>query len=123
MGCIVNGPGEMADADFGYVGGSPGKIDLYVGKVKQLSSLKTLMGLIKIYKYVIIEKNYALKDLQFPKELRLHKNLKFVKRRDFKLEFVTQTVVKRGIVMEQATDALIQLIKDHGRWVDPPADE
>lgn len=33
MGCIVNGPGEMADADFGYVGGTPGKIDLYVGKV------------------------------------------------------------------------------------------
>lgn len=33
MGCIVNGPGEMADADFGYVGGAPGKIDLYVGKV------------------------------------------------------------------------------------------
>ncbi|GAA0182997.1 hypothetical protein LIER_30488 [Lithospermum erythrorhizon] len=65
MGCIVNGPGEMADADFGYVGGSPGKIDLYVGK----------------------------------------------------------TVVKRGIAMEGATDALIQLIKDHGRWVDPPAEE
>ena len=61
MGCIVNGPGEMADADFGYVGGAPGKIDLYVGK----------------------------------------------------------TVVKRAIAMEQATDALIQLIKDHGRWVDP----
>ncbi|GAB4825428.1 hypothetical protein Ancab_008301 [Ancistrocladus abbreviatus] len=65
MGCIVNGPGEMADADFGYVGGAPGKIDLYVGK----------------------------------------------------------TVVKRGIAMENATDALIQLIKDHGRWVDPPAEE
>jgi (E)-4-hydroxy-3-methylbut-2-enyl-diphosphate synthase len=32
MGCIVNGPGEMADADFGYVGSGPGKIDLYVGK-------------------------------------------------------------------------------------------
>merc|ERR1712174_26846 len=32
MGCIVNGPGEMADADFGYVGTVPGKIDLYVGK-------------------------------------------------------------------------------------------
>ncbi|XP_074565020.1 4-hydroxy-3-methylbut-2-en-1-yl diphosphate synthase (ferredoxin), chloroplastic-like [Curcuma longa] len=61
MGCIVNGPGEMADADFGYVGGAPGKIDLYVGK----------------------------------------------------------TVLKRGIEMEYATDALIQLIKDHGRWVDP----
>ncbi|WOL12956.1 4-hydroxy-3-methylbut-2-en-1-yl diphosphate synthase (ferredoxin), chloroplastic [Canna indica] len=65
MGCIVNGPGEMADADFGYVGGAPGKIDLYVGK----------------------------------------------------------TVVKRGIAMEQATDALIQLIKDHGRWVEPPTEE
>ncbi|KAH9660835.1 4-hydroxy-3-methylbut-2-en-1-yl diphosphate synthase (ferredoxin) [Citrus sinensis] len=65
MGCIVNGPGEMADADFGYVGGAPGKIDLYVGK----------------------------------------------------------TVVKRGIAMEQATDALIQLIKDHGRWAEPPAEE
>jgi (E)-4-hydroxy-3-methylbut-2-enyl-diphosphate synthase len=32
MGCIVNGPGEMADADFGYVGGAPGKVNLYVGK-------------------------------------------------------------------------------------------
>src|SRR4030095_4566164 len=32
MGCIVNGPGEMADADFGYVGGAPGKINLYIGK-------------------------------------------------------------------------------------------
>jgi (E)-4-hydroxy-3-methylbut-2-enyl-diphosphate synthase len=37
MGCIVNGPGEMADADFGYVGSGPGKVDLYVGgeRVKQ----------------------------------------------------------------------------------------
>ena len=34
MGCIVNGPGEMADADFGYVGAGPGKIDLYRGKEK-----------------------------------------------------------------------------------------
>ena len=32
MGCVVNGPGEMADADFGYVGGAPGKVNLYVGK-------------------------------------------------------------------------------------------
>ena len=32
MGCIVNGPGEMADADFGYVGTLPGKVDLYYGK-------------------------------------------------------------------------------------------
>jgi len=65
MGCIVNGPGEMADADFGYVGGAPGKIDLYVGK----------------------------------------------------------EVVQRGIPMVGATDALVQLIKDHGRWVDPPKEE
>jgi len=32
MGCVVNGPGEMADADFGYVGGSPRHVNLYVGK-------------------------------------------------------------------------------------------
>ncbi len=32
MGCVVNGPGEMADAHFGYVGGSPGHVNLYVGK-------------------------------------------------------------------------------------------
>lgn len=65
MGCIVNGPGEMADADFGYVGGQPGKIDLYVGK----------------------------------------------------------EVVRRAIDMDTAPDALIQLIKDYGRWQDPPTEE
>ncbi len=32
MGCVVNGPGEMADADFGYVGGAPGKVNLYKGQ-------------------------------------------------------------------------------------------
>jgi (E)-4-hydroxy-3-methylbut-2-enyl-diphosphate synthase len=32
MGCIVNGPGEMADADYGYVGAGPGKVSLYKGK-------------------------------------------------------------------------------------------
>ena len=32
MGCIVNGPGEMADADYGYVGTGPGKITLYKGR-------------------------------------------------------------------------------------------
>jgi (E)-4-hydroxy-3-methylbut-2-enyl-diphosphate synthase len=32
MGCIVNGPGEMADADFGYIGSGPKRVDLYVGK-------------------------------------------------------------------------------------------
>ena len=65
MGCIVNGPGEMADADFGYVGTVPGKIDLYVGK----------------------------------------------------------TVVEKGIPDEIACDALIQLIKDNGKWVDKEDDE
>jgi (E)-4-hydroxy-3-methylbut-2-enyl-diphosphate synthase len=65
MGCIVNGPGEMADADFGYVGGAPGKIDLYVGK----------------------------------------------------------EVVKRAIPNEQACDELVQLIKDHGRWIEKPVAE
>ena len=32
MGCIVNGPGEMADADYGYVGAARGKVSLYKGK-------------------------------------------------------------------------------------------
>ncbi|GER55669.1 4-hydroxy-3-methylbut-2-en-1-yl diphosphatesynthase [Striga asiatica] len=62
MGCIVNGLGEMVDANFGYVVGAPGKIDLC-------------------------------------------------------------TMVQRGIAMEYATDALIQQIKDHSRWVDPPVEE
>jgi (E)-4-hydroxy-3-methylbut-2-enyl-diphosphate synthase len=63
MGCIVNGPGEMADADFGYVGTAPGKISLWVGK----------------------------------------------------------TQVKQHIPEEQAVDELVALIKEHGKWIDPPA--
>lgn len=53
MGCIVNGPGEMADADFGYVGGAPGKINLYVGKqavefnIPQAEAVGRLVDLIK----------------------------------------------------------------------------
>lgn len=61
MGCIVNGPGEMADADFGYVGGAPGKINLYVGK----------------------------------------------------------TAVKFNIPEAEAVDRLQDLIREHGKWVDP----
>ncbi|MFZ9964629.1 MAG: (E)-4-hydroxy-3-methylbut-2-enyl-diphosphate synthase [Terrimicrobiaceae bacterium] len=61
MGCIVNGPGEMADADFGYVGGAPGKVNLYVGK----------------------------------------------------------TPVKFNIPQTEAVDRLVDLIKEHNRWVDP----
>ena len=60
MGCIVNGPGEMADADFGYVGGAPGKINLYVGK----------------------------------------------------------ECVKYNVPSEKALDRLIDLIKEHGKWVE-----
>lgn len=62
MGCIVNGPGEMADADFGYVGGAPGKINLYVGK----------------------------------------------------------TPIKFNIPEEEAVGRLIDLIREHGRWIEPP---
>jgi (E)-4-hydroxy-3-methylbut-2-enyl-diphosphate synthase len=53
MGCIVNGPGEMADADFGYVGGAPGKINLYVGKtpikfnIAEAEAVERLVDLIK----------------------------------------------------------------------------
>ncbi len=53
MGCIVNGPGEMADADFGYVGGAPGKINLYVGKtpvkfnIPEADAVERLVDLIK----------------------------------------------------------------------------
>ena len=42
MGCIVNGPGEMADADFGYVGGAPGLVNLYVGKELVERNIPTL---------------------------------------------------------------------------------
>ncbi len=61
MGCIVNGPGEMSDADFGYVGGAPKKINLYVG----------------------------------------------------------HQPVETGIPEDQAVERLVELIKSHGRWVDP----
>ena len=63
MGCIVNGPGEMADADFGYVGGAPGKVNLYVGK----------------------------------------------------------TAVKFNIPEGDAVDRLQDLIREHGKWVEPMA--
>jgi (E)-4-hydroxy-3-methylbut-2-enyl-diphosphate synthase len=65
MGCIVNGPGEMADADFGYVGGAPGKVNLYVGK----------------------------------------------------------TAVKFNIPEAEAVDRLQDLIRDHGKWVEPISDQ
>ena len=53
MGCIVNGPGEMADADYGYVGAGPGKVSLYRGKavvkqgIPEDEALDEMIGLIK----------------------------------------------------------------------------
>lgn len=53
MGCIVNGPGEMADADYGYVGAGPGKVSLYKGKVlvkKNIAQEKAVEELISLIK-------------------------------------------------------------------------
>jgi (E)-4-hydroxy-3-methylbut-2-enyl-diphosphate synthase len=53
MGCIVNGPGEMADADYGYVGAGKGRITLYKGKkpirqsIPEENALEELLRLIK----------------------------------------------------------------------------
>ena len=53
MGCIVNGPGEMADADYGYVGAGRNRVSLYKGKVciekniPEEEAIEKLVGLIK----------------------------------------------------------------------------
>jgi (E)-4-hydroxy-3-methylbut-2-enyl-diphosphate synthase len=53
MGCIVNGPGEMADADYGYVGAGPGRVSIYKGKkpllrnIPEKESLKALIDIMK----------------------------------------------------------------------------
>ena len=53
MGCIVNGPGEMADADYGYVGAAPGRVTLYKGReivvrnIPQEQAIDHLVALIK----------------------------------------------------------------------------
>ena len=55
MGCIVNGPGEMADADYGYVGAGPGRITLYKGReviergIPQEQALDRLVELIRAH--------------------------------------------------------------------------
>lgn len=54
MGCIVNGPGEMADADYGYVGAGPNKITLYKGRevvkknIPASEAVEELINLIKL---------------------------------------------------------------------------
>ena len=53
MGCIVNGPGEMADADYGYVGAGRGRVSIYKGKtpmVKNLPEEEALAALIDLMK-------------------------------------------------------------------------
>jgi (E)-4-hydroxy-3-methylbut-2-enyl-diphosphate synthase len=53
MGCIVNGPGEMADADYGYVGAAKGNVSLYKSKtcvVKNIPSEDALPQLIQLIK-------------------------------------------------------------------------
>lgn len=58
MGCIVNGPGEMADADFGYIGGAAGKVSLYKGKVcveQNIDEEKAIEKLVEIIKASIVE--------------------------------------------------------------------
>jgi len=55
MGCIVNGPGEMADADYGYVGAGRGKVSLYKGKecieknIPEEMAIEKLIALIKAH--------------------------------------------------------------------------
>ena len=62
MGCIVNGPGEMADADYGYVGAGPGKISLYKGKdcvernIPEDEAVDHLLRLIKADRTEAVEK-------------------------------------------------------------------
>ena len=51
MGCIVNGPGEMADADYGYVGAGPGRVSIYRGKeliIKNIPAEEALPALIDL---------------------------------------------------------------------------
>ena len=61
MGCIVNGPGEMADADFGYVGSGPGKIDLYLGHSRVKKSIPETLAVDSLIQ--LIKDNNKWKEL------------------------------------------------------------
>lgn len=58
MGCIVNGPGEMADADYGYVGVGPGKIALYRGKEVVAKGVKTVEAVDKLIELIASDGNW-----------------------------------------------------------------
>lgn len=57
MGCIVNGPGEMADADYGYVGAGPGKISLYKGKLLVKRNIDTKDAVKELISFIENDKN------------------------------------------------------------------
>lgn len=60
MGCIVNGPGEMADADYGYVGAGPGRVSLYKGKQLIAKNIQTSEALPRLL--ALIQENTAPPD-------------------------------------------------------------
>jgi (E)-4-hydroxy-3-methylbut-2-enyl-diphosphate synthase len=59
MGCIVNGPGEMADADYGYVGSGPGKITLYKGKEVVKKSINTELAVDQLIDLIRLDGNWV----------------------------------------------------------------
>ncbi len=63
MGCIVNGPGEMADADYGYVGTGPGKITLYRGKEVVRKNVNTENAVDQLIELISEDGNWIDKDL------------------------------------------------------------
>jgi (E)-4-hydroxy-3-methylbut-2-enyl-diphosphate synthase len=63
MGCIVNGPGEMADADYGYVGTGPGKITLYRGKEVIKKNVNTPAALDELIEIIKEDGNWVEVDL------------------------------------------------------------
>ena len=73
MGCIVNGPGEMADADYGYVGSGPGKITLYKGKEvvkRSVSSADAVNELIELIRENGDWVEDKVNEIQFTDELK-----------------------------------------------------
>ena len=59
MGCIVNGPGEMADADYGYVGAGPGRVSLYKGKALQVKNIPTAEALPALIELIKAEGDWS----------------------------------------------------------------